>query len=777
MGKAKSGIRAAVATVGIALASAATLVGQSASDSVVTVASVEDAYGYWSPDGAQIVFQSDRTGQWDIYVIDSDGSGLQRLTDSPAHDRTPVWSPDGSRIAFQSERDGNRDIYVMASDGSGPRNITNHPAEDSHPKWSPDGRRIIFDSDRDSSNNYEVYEMDASGSGVARLTEYSDWDTYSSISPDGGSVLWRRVTSDNGARNSEVFIMARDGSRPTNLSNDPAFDGWPAWSPDGTRILFASDRGKSRVWHLYTMKPDGSDVVRLTADIPGDGYYTQPMWSPDGARIVATRYLGAGAELVLLNFSDDASMGDWFVPIDQGELVTDGNLSRGVAWGDFNSDGYADLAVANTINQPEFLYRNNGDGTFAQVVENAVTLAAGWTEGVSWVDFDNDGDLDLFATNVRRGRNRLFRNDGDDGFVAADAGALTEDETSSTMACWADYDVDGDLDVFVVNRDGEDDAMYRNDGGGRFARVRGNPAVSNGGQGRTCGAADADRDGDFDIYVGNGQRQRNYYYRNDGDWRFVESREGAFVTDTAYSYGISWVDYDYDDDLDLYVTNISESNHLYVNDGAGNFRPLQYGPLVTDGGVSKGQSWGDFDNDGDLDLFIANGTTAPDMRNFLYRNDGPAGFVRVNEGPVATHADTSAGAAAADFDRDGDLDLYVANWGGGDEDNRLYRNETAGRAWVSIALEGRRSNRFGVGARVRLMATVGGHAYWQTRWALPATGYASANDQRIHFGLGDAARVDSLEIHWPSGIVDRYADIQPGAFLVAVEGGGIDPER
>jgi Tol biopolymer transport system component len=789
MRKARYGWPAASSIAALCLAT--TLHGQTVTDSVVAVTGVEDAYGHWSPDGTRIVLQSDRAGQWDIYVINADGSGLRRLTDHPAHDRTPVWSPDGTSIAFQSERDGNREIYRMDPDGSNPRNITNHPAEDSHPKWSADGRRIVFDSDRDGADNYEVYEMSADGSGVVRLTDYSDWDTYSSVSPDGGSVLWRRVTTEDGKRNSELFIMNRDGSEPANLTNHAAFDGWPAWSPDGSRILFASDRARSRVWHLYTMGPDGSEIVRLTVDLPGDGHYTQPMWSPDGSRIVATRYLGEGAELVVLHLgpggrasevtrtgktarsAEAALTGEWFVPVEEGELVTDGNLSRGVAWGDFDGDGYPDLAVANTISQPQFIYRNDGDGTFTQLVENSITLAAGWTESVGWIDFDNDGDLDLFTANNNRQPNGLFRNDGAGNFEALDAGALTGDTTSSTMSCWADYDGDGDLDAFVVNRDGEDDALYRSDGGGTFERVEGGPPVSNGGQGRACGAADADGDGNVDLYVGNGRRQRNYFYRNEGDWRFTEITEGAFVRDTAYSYGVSWVDYDYDDDLDLYVTNISESNALYVNDGAGNFTPLQDSPLVTDGGVSKGQTWGDLDNDGDLDLFIANGTEAPDMRNFLYRNDGPAGFTRVMEGAVAAHADTSAGAAAADYDRDGDLDLFVANWGGGDEDNRLYRNETSDRSWIVIRLEGQRSNRFGIGARLRLKATIGGRSTWQTRWLLPATGYASGNEPTVHFGVGDAVAIEALEVHWPSGVVDRHNDVQPDAFYIVVEGEGI----
>lgn len=463
-----------------------------------------------------------------------------------------------------------------------------------------------------------------------------------------------------------------------------------------------------------------------------------------------------------------------FTALHGSEPTVDGGLSRGVAWGDFDCDGYPDLIVANTINYPELLYRNNRDGTFSQVLEVAPTLTAGWTESVSWVDIDNDGDLDIFAVRTE-GRNPLYRNDGDAGFVQIEAGDLTGDNAAGSMACWADYDNDGFLDVFVVNRNEQNDTLYRNLCGVRFRRVDGIAPGSNGGDGRTCGWGDADGDGDPDLYVGNFVNrnadppagQRNFFYLNLGNHDFAETREHEFVTTPALTYGISWIDVDYDDDLDLFVTNIgrNDRNWLFLNDGKANF-VLSKSVLVTDStGPSKGHVWGDFDNDRDLDLYVANGTEGtPAIQNFLYLNKGNAEFKRVETGVAVNDAHVSAGVAAADFDRDGDLDLYVANWGGGDQDNDLYRNDTAGKRWLAIRLVGTRSNRMGVGARVRIDA--GG---WQTRWLHASNGYASQSELILHFGLGDRTTAERVEVYWPSGQIDRYEDIAGNRYWIATE--------
>ncbi len=256
---------------------------------------VKDLYPFWSPDGAHIVFHSNRAGgAYQIFVMRADGSGLKQLTNTPKANQTAVFSPDDKTIAFQSWRDGNAEIYLMNRDGSGQRNITNNAAEDSHPKWSADGLRIIFDSTRVDAKSEEVFEMRADGSDLIRRTEYADWDSYASLSPDGSRILWRRVTPTGGrsasGRNSEVFVMRRDGTGPLNITKHSAFDGYPAWSADGAWVYFASNRdGKTfEEFNIYRMRADGSELQRLTETIAGVEQ-VRPMPSPDGRRIVFNR--------------------------------------------------------------------------------------------------------------------------------------------------------------------------------------------------------------------------------------------------------------------------------------------------------------------------------------------------------------------------------------------------------------------------------------------------------------------------------------------------------
>jgi hypothetical protein len=229
----------------------------------------DDRFPSWSPDGKRIAFTSDRDGNREIYVMNADGSGVTRLTNSPAPDGVPSWSPDGKRIAFDSERDGNREIYVMNADGSGVTRLTNNPSIDGGPSWSPDGRRIAFASDRDG--NFEIYVMNADGSGVTRLTNSPGDDWTPSWSPDGRRIAFTS-NRDGGWYNWEIYVINVDGSGETNLTNESYLQVWPSWSPDGRRIAFASNRYG---WEIYVMNADGSGVTRLTSN-PGQ----DPSWSP-----------------------------------------------------------------------------------------------------------------------------------------------------------------------------------------------------------------------------------------------------------------------------------------------------------------------------------------------------------------------------------------------------------------------------------------------------------------------------------------------------------------
>lgn len=233
-----------------------------------------DNYPTWSPDGSRIVFQSNRNGNDEIYVMSAKGSDVIRLTDNPAYDSFPLWSPDGMKIVFQSDRDGNNEIYVVNADGSEATNLTKHPVGDTLPVWSPDGTKILFQSDRDG--NHDIYKMNPDGSGITNLSNHPAYDFARGWSPDGRRIAFESERDGN----KEIYIMNSDGSNVINLTNSPMGDWFPRWSPDGMQIIFLSNRdGNSEI---YMMNVDGSGVTNLTNSPENELY---PVWSPDGSRI------------------------------------------------------------------------------------------------------------------------------------------------------------------------------------------------------------------------------------------------------------------------------------------------------------------------------------------------------------------------------------------------------------------------------------------------------------------------------------------------------------
>jgi len=249
-----------------------------------------DSSPAWSPDGTRIAFDSFRDFDFEIYVMDADGSNQTRLTTSPGTDAEAAWSPDGTQIAFRSERDGNSEIYVMDADGSNQTRITDDPARDARPSWSPDGTQIAFQSDRDG--DFEIYVMAPDGSGVTALTDDPGTDANPAWSPDGTQLVFN---SDRDGDH-DIYVMAADGSGVTPLTDDPAADSNPAWSPDGTQIAFTSNRDANN--EIYVMDADGSNQTRLTDDpgsdsnadwqpLPvatGPGVDVEPVVAGDGSR-------------------------------------------------------------------------------------------------------------------------------------------------------------------------------------------------------------------------------------------------------------------------------------------------------------------------------------------------------------------------------------------------------------------------------------------------------------------------------------------------------------
>jgi len=230
--------------------------------------SLDDVSISWSPDGTKIAFDSRGRGKFDVYKMDADGSNISSLATNQLHDRFPAWSPDGNKIAFASSRTaGIFNIYIMDADGSNQTRLTNNSATDLFPCWSPDGTEIAFTSNRDG--NDEIYVMNSDGSNQTRLTDNITADLFPSWSPDGAKIAFTSARDGN----NEIYVMNSDGSNQTRITDNPAQDDTPKWSPDGAEIVFTSNRDGN--FQIYIMDADGSNQTRITNNSANDRW---PAW-------------------------------------------------------------------------------------------------------------------------------------------------------------------------------------------------------------------------------------------------------------------------------------------------------------------------------------------------------------------------------------------------------------------------------------------------------------------------------------------------------------------
>lgn len=483
-------------------------------------------------------------------------------------------------------------------------------------------------------------------------------------------------------------------------------------------------------------------------------------------------------------------------------------MPGGVAAFDFDGDGLVDIFLTNGARQPDLtkpdaswwnrLYRNRGNGRFEDVTAKSGLRGEGFSMGAAAGDFDNDGHPDLFVAGVRR--NFLYRNRGDGTFEDVTAKAGIHGEPWSVAAGWFDYDGDGRLDLFVVNyvawdpaheqvcidsRSGErahchpkfytglPNTLYHNNGDGTFTDVSDASGIrAHVGKGMSAAFADYDGDGRIDIFVTN-DTEPNFLFHNDGGGRFTETavRAGVAFNDdgrAVSSMGVDFRDVDGDGRPDLFFTAVANETYpLYRNLGKGLFADITYRSRVG-AATAKTTGWSagifDFDNDGRKDLFCANGDLNENAEALAQRPSRQANLVLVQRAGTVFDAFPVGVAAryrgAAFADFDNDGRVDAVVTRLGERPLLLRNTSGGGNHWLGIQLEGVRANRDGIGALVKV--TADGVEQWNQ--VTSAVGYASSSELRVHFGLG-ASRRAAVEVRWPGGAVQQVGDVDADRYV------------
>ena len=521
---------------------------------------------------------------------------------------------------------------------------------------------------------------------------------------------------------------------------------------------------------------------------------------------------GYSAEEELPVFSDVTKEAGIDFKHSYGDFELD-NIVEGTGAGamffDYNGDGWLDIYFLNgcwlkTVNDnrgrtlrgklTNCLYRNNGDGTFTDVTKEAGVGDTGYGTGCSAADFDNDGDLDLYVLNY--GPNVFYRNNGDGTFTDISQASGLANPNWSLSAPWFDYDRDGDLDVYVANYleydsgkfrsfyaaagypgplsySGQPDALYRNNGDGTFTDVTKQAGVFQpNGRGMSATVADLNNDGYLDIYIPN-DAMENYFFRNTGKGTFENVGLEMGMAFGEGGQGVSSMgptvgDVDRDGWLDIYIPDMGYGCLMmnrkdYFEDRTTPTRlALVCGQYTGWGGILF-----DYDCDGYLDIFVANGNAHHEYteEDVLMRNDGEGKFVDVanKSGPYFREKYVGRGATYGDYDNDGDLDLLIINL---NDRPKLLRNDGGNRNnWlvVDTKLAGGKSN--AVGARISVVSG----SLIQVKDMIPVTGYLSQADPRCHFGLGKSPKADVVEVRWPDGRTTKLTDIKANQFLNVIQ--------
>lgn len=497
----------------------------------------------------------------------------------------------------------------------------------------------------------------------------------------------------------------------------------------------------------------------------------------------------------------------------------------GAAWGDFDNDSYLDLFVTSISPPGNYLYRNQGDGTFKEVTKGANLFSPTGSWGLAWGDFDNDGCLDVYVVklgsnkSLESGENdRLYKNNCDGTFTDVTFSAGIVEKYHGRGIAWGDYNNDGYLDIYVANhgipiegkeKEGifytsEPNILYRNNKDGTFNNVAKELGVEDfsgtlnhntitlparSGVSFQPIWFDYDGNGTLDLFVAT-DGGVSPLFRNNGNGIFSDVTEEAGINVGGTGMGVAVGDYDGDLDLDFYQTNYDE-NYLWKNNGNGTFNEVAQKAKVANNSLGWATLFFDFDNDADLDLYVINGSLAQKLisqeskrhgsRDALYENEGEGKFSEVTKKAGVSDFEVGTGAAFADYNNDGFLDVFVDNDDGtfhtyhhkhglNDEtfnrgENLLFKNLGNKNNWISVELIGTKSNRNGIGAKVRIRTG----KKTQIQQVISGSSFLSQNSLWPHFGLGKARLIDEIEVTWPSGKVQTIKNIKPNQKIVITE--------
>lgn len=593
------------------------------------------------------------------------------------------------------------------------------------------------------------------------------------VIPGNDMTAISNISVNNTINNANIQVMVGSGLTPisstlTNLNTNQSTVGTIQTGQNFSTITFPT---------ISTITP--SDQYQVSTTLEGSLLYNNGTFVKDGTvasieSVVSATVNGQVQQSVLsqgVSIQSSNTSNFMYSRVTSGIVVTDLTSSWTSNWVDFDGDGDEDLFVTELEKAKQnIMYINNGNGTFTKSnsgiftssTDRAATIAS------TWADTDNDGDLDFVVANDGKPTNFLYKNNGSGSFSRINNDPTVTKEGYYLNASFADYDNDGFVDLFISDyMPTQFNRLFHNKGDGTFEEITNTPISAEASYSLIGAWGDYDNDGDPDLFVANDKGNNNVLYRNDGKGKFAKMESSIISNDGGHSVSANWVDYDNDRDLDLYVVNSNSDAFLYKNNGNGTFAKITNLIITKFGNYSThGSNWFDVDNDGDQDLYVV----ANNKSKLLFINNGNGNFTKTTNEVINMSHGSTYSQSICDFDKDGDIDIFETTLN--KEVNYLFTHNPTSQKYLEVKLKGMLSNGSAIGARVYVKANINGQETWQMREINAQTGFGGQNSYTQHFGLANASVVDSLIIQWPSGISQKMANINSNQILSFTEPNG-----